>query len=104
LVVSLVPQLGIALSITAAFTAPAFAYAGITFPQHSMPVLAQFWTYLLPLRTLLRLQIEQVQLAAPTTSSLPELAILCAFIVLPLPIVISQLRLRCERLSERGQA
>lgn len=96
LTVSLVPQLATALSITAAFTAPAFAYAGITYPQQAMPVLAQIWAYALPIRTLLRLQVEQAQMGAPVINSLPELIILLGFVVLPLPWALKKIRLRCE--------
>lgn len=96
LAVSFAPKLATALSITAAFAAPAFAYAGITFPQQAMPVLAQLWTYALPVRSLLRLQVEQAQIGAPLSSSVPELAILVAFILLPLPLAARQIRARCE--------
>ena len=103
LAVGFVPQLATALSFTAAFTAPAFAYAGITFPQQAMPVIAQVWTYALPVRSLLRLQVEQAQIGAPISSSIPELMILVAFVLLPLPIAIRRIRVRCETVTSRGQ-
>lgn len=92
----LAPKLAIGLSFTAFFTAPAFAYAGITFPQQAMPLLAQIWTYALPVKTLLRLQVEQVDIGAPVSSSITELLILSAFILLPLPFAIYQIKSRCE--------
>lgn len=94
LAIGLAPQLSMALSFTAAFTAPAFAYAGITFPQQAMPVLAQLWTYALPVRTLLRLQVEQAQLGAPASNSMPELMILLAFVLLPLPFALWRIQAR----------
>ena len=103
LVVGFVPQFATALSLTAAFTAPAFAYAGVTFPQQAMPLVAQIWTYALPVRTLLRLQVEQAQIGAPLSSSIPELMVLIAFVLLPLPIVFRQIRRRCETVASRGQ-
>lgn len=93
---SFAPTLAIALSFTAFFTAPAFAYAGITFPQQAMPLLAQIWTYALPVRTLLRLQVEQVDIGAPPISSIAELFILSAFILVPLPFAIYQIKYRCK--------
>ncbi len=97
------PQLATALSFTAAYTAPAFAYAGITFPQQAMPLIAQMWTYALPVRSLLRLQVEQAQIGAPVSSSIPEVMILLAFILLPLPIALRKIRTRCEAATSRDQ-
>jgi ABC-2 type transport system permease protein len=90
------PTLATALSFTAAYTAPAFAYAGITFPQQGMPLLAELWSYALPVQTLLSLQVEQTQIGAPVRSSVSELLILTAFILLPLPLALRKIRLRCE--------
>lgn len=91
-----------ALSFTAAFTAPAFAYAGMTFPQQSMPFLAQLWTYALPVRTLLRLQVEQAQLGAPMIHSMSEICILLGFIFLPLQLVRIKMFQRCKATALRG--
>lgn len=93
---SFAPKLAIGLSFTAFFTAPAFAYAGITFPQQAMPLLAQIWTYALPVRTLLRLQVEQVEIGAAASNSIAELFILSAFILVPLPFAIYQIKYRCK--------
>jgi ABC-2 type transport system permease protein len=103
LVVGLAPQLATALSFTAAFTAPAFAYAGITFPQQAMPAVAQLWSYALPIRTLLRLQVEQAQIGASVSSSVPELLILVGFVLLPLPVAIRRIRTRCNTAVTQGQ-
>lgn len=96
------PLLATALSFSVFLTAPAYAYAGITFPQHAMPVLAQLWSYALPVRSLLRLQIEQVDIGAPLSSSMAELLILAAFILLPLPFAIRRIRIRCEASLKRS--
>ncbi|WP_158969195.1 ABC transporter permease [Paraglaciecola sp. L3A3] len=96
LFVALTKVLATALSLTVFFTAPAFAYAGITFPQHSMPLMAQLWTYLLPIKTLLRLQIEQAEIGAPVSSSMAEILTLLCFILLPLPFAIGRIRRRNE--------
>lgn len=103
LVVGLVPKLATALSFTAAFTAPAFAYAGITFPQQAMPIVAQWWAYALPIRTLLQLQVKQTQIGAAVSNSVPELIILVAFILVPLPFAIGRIRSRCDIASSGSQ-
>lgn len=92
-------RLATGLSFGVFFTAPAFAYAGITFPQHAMPLLAQLWTYMLPIRTLLRLQVEQVEMGAPIINSIPEVLILICFILLPLPFAIARIRTRCNTVA-----
>ncbi|MBD1575829.1 ABC transporter permease [Vibrio sp. S11_S32] len=48
------------MSFVAAFTAPAFAFMGITFPASDMPALAQFWRALLPVSHYIELQVKQV--------------------------------------------
>ena len=54
-----------ALSTTGFITAPAFAFSGVGFPLQSMPVLARGWADLLPYTHFIRLQMEQLQMAAP---------------------------------------
>lgn len=103
LVAAFIPKLAMALSFSAFYTAPAFAYAGITFPQHAMPAIAQLWTYALPVRTLLKLQIEQAQVGVPLSNSIPEVFILIAFAVLPLPIASWRIRRRCELAARSGR-
>ncbi len=62
-----------ALSVTGFITAPAFAFSGVGFPLQSMPVLARGWAELLPYTHYIRLQMEQLQMAAPLRYSLPTL-------------------------------
>lgn len=54
-----------ALSATGFITAPAFAFSGMGFPLQSMPPLARGWAQLLPYTHYIRLQVEQLQMAAP---------------------------------------
>ena len=62
-----------ALSTTGFITAPAFAFGGVGFPLQSMPVLARGWAELLPYTHYIRLQMEQLQMAAPLAYSAPAL-------------------------------
>jgi ABC-2 type transport system permease protein len=67
-----------ALSATGFITAPAFAFGGVGFPLQSMPVLARGWAELLPYTHYIRLQMEQLQMGAPLSYSVPQLAGLAA--------------------------
>ncbi|MFH0255650.1 ABC transporter permease [Vibrio rumoiensis] len=48
------------MSFVAAFTAPAFAFMGITFPTSDMPLLGQIWRSLLPVSHYIDVQVMQV--------------------------------------------
>ncbi len=65
-----------ALSVTGFITAPAFAFGGVGFPLQSMPVLARLWAQLLPYTHYVRLQMEQLQMAAPWQNSALALVVL----------------------------
>ena len=76
-------SLRMALSATGFITAPAFAFGGVGFPLQSMPVLARGWAELLPYTHYVRLQIEQLQMAAPwQNSALALIALALAAILL----------------------
>jgi ABC-2 type transport system permease protein len=77
-------SLRMALSVTGFYTAPAFSYSGLVFPLYVMPVGAQLWAALLPFTHYLKVQQEQLLMAAPLAASLPELAALLLMVVLPL--------------------
>lgn len=68
-----------AMSFAAAFTAPAFAFMGITFPASDMPVLAQIWRNLLPVSHYIEIQVNQVNLGVGFTATIKHLLILVAF-------------------------
>ncbi len=80
-----------AISMGAAYSAPAFAFAGITFPAEGMPPLAQFWRELLPITHYIDLQIGQVNYGQSIIMMLPELGALCLFIA---TIFISAYRIK----------
>jgi ABC-2 type transport system permease protein len=70
-----------ALSTTGFITAPAFAFGGVGFPLQSMPVLARGWAELLPYTHYIRLQMEQLQMAAPLSYSAKTLLALALFAI-----------------------
>jgi len=69
------------VSSIAFISAPAFAFAGITFPLYAMPLFARSWGESLPLTHFLRILIDQTTRNAPIIYSLQSLWILCIFFV-----------------------
>ncbi|MEZ8100953.1 ABC transporter permease [Vibrio bivalvicida] len=63
-----------AMSFAGAFTAPSFAFMGITFPVTDMNSLAQAWRSLLPISHYIEVQVSQVSYGQPWTESLLHLA------------------------------
>lgn len=68
------------MSLVAGFTAPAFAFMGVTFPTTDMPLLAQIWRNLLPISHYINIQIEQVNYASSFNSSSNSFFILLTFL------------------------
>ena len=60
-----------ALSLAAFYTAPAFAFLGITFPLSSMPEFATFWHNFLPLSHYLKIQISQASYGTSLVDIIP---------------------------------
>ena len=76
-----------ALSLAGAYTAPGFAFMGVTFPVSAMGDVAQFWRSLLPISHYVELQIGQTNYGQPLTAALPQFGALLLFL-LPLLLVV----------------
>ncbi|HHQ48561.1 MAG TPA: ABC transporter permease [Acidobacteria bacterium] len=77
-----------ALSLAAAYTAPSFAFLGVTFPLNNMPPLARLWRTLIPVCHYMDVQILEMSRAAPLADTLPHLGALLVFLgVLPLVLL-----------------
>ncbi len=76
-----------ALSLGAVYTAPAFAFLGVTFPTSNMNTLAIFWRDLLPISHYIELQISQANYGADIFLEIDKLLILGSFWLLFIPIV-----------------
>jgi ABC-2 type transport system permease protein len=76
-----------ALSLGAVYTAPAFAFLGVTFPTSNMNGLAIFWRDLLPISHYIELQISQANYGADIFLEIDKLLILGSFWLLFIPIV-----------------
>ncbi|MFC5704842.1 ABC transporter permease [Aeromonas eucrenophila] len=76
-----------ALSLAGAYTAPGFAFMGVTFPVSAMGDFAQFWRSLLPISHYVELQIGQTNYGLPLGATLPQFGALLLFL-LPLLVVM----------------
>lgn len=65
LVTTLTMSLRMGLSMSAFITAPAFAFAGVTFPLMAMPEGARLWAECLPLTHYLKIQVSLFQMHTP---------------------------------------
>lgn len=71
-----------ALSLAAAYTAPAFAFMGITFPVTDMNLAARIWRSLLPIGYYIDIQVSQANYGLPLTTVMPEFCKLAVFLLL----------------------
>ena len=74
------------LSLGAVYTAPAFAFLGVTFPIYNMNALALFWRDMLPVSYLVELQISQANYGANIFLELDKLIYLFAFWIVFIPV------------------
>lgn len=70
-----------ALSLAAAYTAPSFAFMGITFPASDMILPAQIWRDFLPVSHYINIQLYQANHGASVTTALPQIGALLLFSV-----------------------
>ncbi|MEE4242186.1 MAG: ABC transporter permease [Desulfopila sp.] len=71
---------GRALSFAAAYTAPALAFMGVTFPVSDMTLPARIWRSFIPISHYAEIQFGQVNYGAPPASAIPQLVFLCLFL------------------------
>ncbi|MFT7683058.1 MAG: ABC-2 type transport system permease protein [Moritella dasanensis] len=96
LIFTLTMNLTQAISMGAAYSAPAFAFIGVTFPAESMPQLALIWRALLPITHYMQLQIGQVNYGQGFMALLPQLISLGLF---TLTFVVAIYRIKRHRYS-----
>lgn len=77
-----------AMSFAAAFTAPSFAFMGVTFPVSDMNVIAQWWRTLLPISHYIEAQISQVSYGIPATQTISQFVPSMLGYFLPLILVV----------------
>lgn len=67
------------LSMAAAYTAPALAFMGVTFPVSDMTLPARLWRTLIPISHYIEIQFTQVNYGAPFASAIPQFLALGVF-------------------------
>lgn len=82
--VGTVPVLRSAISLGALYGMLSFSISGFTFPSMGMLPFVQALSYLFPLRHFYHIYVNEALMAAPMQNSLPEVAILIAFLILPM--------------------
>ena len=87
-----------ALGFAGGFSAPAFAFLGLTFPASDMSVFAQFWRDLMPAAHLTDAYISRSAYGASIDSlGVPVLALVMTFLLLPL--TAEKIRIQIENSS-----
>lgn len=88
------------LSLSAAYSAPALAFMGVTFPVTDMTLPARIWRSLLPVCHYIEVQVAQVNYGAAFSAALPKLQALGLFC---LPLLLSfYLAYRCGCSKQGG--
>ncbi|WP_027251332.1 ABC transporter permease [Photobacterium halotolerans] len=70
-----------AMSFVAGFSAPAFAFMGITFPATDMPAIATGWRALLPVSHYIEIQVQQVNYGTGLQQAMPQMMALVVFLL-----------------------
>jgi len=74
------------LSLGAVYTAPAFAFLGVTFPIFSMNDFALLWRNMLPISHYMEIQISQANYGANIFLEIDKLVVIFAFWLLFIPV------------------
>ncbi|PIE71598.1 MAG: multidrug ABC transporter permease [Deltaproteobacteria bacterium] len=77
-----------AFSMAASYTAPGFAFIGVTFPATDMGVFPQMWRALLPVSHYMEIQIGILNYGVSPVVLLPSFRALCCFLPLFLLVVL----------------
>ncbi len=77
-----------AMSFAGAFTAPSFAFMGVTFPVTDMNSLAQAWRSLLPISHYIEAQISQVSYGQSWLTSLTHLLPMFSYLLPALAVIV----------------
>lgn len=97
LIVAVTGNLRLALSYSAFYSLPAFAFSGVSFPFMGMSFLGKAWALLLPLTYYLEVLVDQSLRGAPAICSLRPLLLLGLFCVPIMPATLGLKRLMKDR-------
>ncbi|MDB1123815.1 ABC transporter permease [Vibrio algarum] len=76
-----------AMSFAGAFTAPSFAFMGVTFPATDMSIIASTWRSLLPISHYIEAQISQVSYGVTSFETISAISTSMAGYLLPLILI-----------------
>ncbi|WP_299805483.1 ABC transporter permease [uncultured Shewanella sp.] len=76
------------ISFCTAMFAPAFAFMGVTFPVHEMPILAQWWRVIMPTSHYIETHIAVVSYGQGLLASLSQMTGYWGFLLLLIPIAV----------------
>jgi ABC-2 type transport system permease protein len=88
-----------AMSLAGAFTAPSFAFMGVTFPSSDMNLLAQGWRSLLPISHYIEAQISQVNYGLSGWKTLVDFLPAISGYLLPLFLVLLLIKKHLSKLA-----
>lgn len=91
MVIALAPNLRLANSIAGFYSAPAFAFVGITYPLIGMPLAAKLWSLSLPLYHYLHIMLQQALRGAPPEASIGPLLTLALFAAVPPALLMKRM-------------
>ena len=89
--ISVLPNMRLALSLGAAYASLAFSFAGLTFPLLAMHPIMQAFAHIFPLTHYMNIYINEAMKGLDIIYSLPSFAWLIGFIILPF-LIIPRLR------------
>jgi ABC-2 type transport system permease protein len=95
-------DLRLATSVAAFYCAPAFAFAGVTFPAEAMPAAGQAWASLLPLTHYLRVLAQQGTRGAPLAVSWHGITVLAVFAAGPWPLLFWRMKKLARAAAREG--
>ena len=89
-----------AMSFAGAFTAPSFAFMGITFPAADMTTLATAWRELLPISHYIEVQVSQASYGVTAIQSLAHLTPMVGYVI---PLMLTVILIK-KHMSKESQA
>ncbi len=84
-ILSLTANMRLALSFGGGYSVLAFTFSGLTFPAMAMALPLQWFGHLFPFTFFMRIYVDQAMRGAPAAISLPDVAYMLIFCLLPLP-------------------
>lgn len=102
MLVALLRDVDTALSVSAFYLGSGLSFAGATLTINGAPWFVRLWSAILPSTSYVQIQEQQWVMASPLASSALPLAILLAFVLVPLAIAVPGLA-HLARLARTGQ-